>query len=273
MLFFTHPQPWYRIVALAVVGASLLTACDKDSEPAAAPATTFGPTVMVGSGSARTYVTSDAGGTPTEMGIRLTAAALEGLPAVPATGTLYELPLPAAALKMPFDHVSFSWNPGGQAPTALYGAPHFDAHFYRQPRSSRDAITLDDPKADLFPPVAMLPAGYQLTVANGVVGRCAAKMGRRWTNLASPEYQPGGHFSSTVAYGTYDGRVTFLAPMFTKALLTPAVNFSAPIQQPLGYAGAGKFYPARYAIRYEAATQEYVLALGDLFQVPAPLLP
>ncbi|MGY2134331.1 DUF5602 domain-containing protein [Hymenobacter sp. HD11105] len=271
MLFSSpHPQSWSTLATFALVGVCLLTACDKESEPAAAPATTFGQTVLVGSGAARTYVTSDAGGAPTEMGIRLTAAALDGLP---TAAMLYELPMPAAAVKMPFDHVSFSWNPGGQAPMAVYGAPHFDAHFYRQPRAGRNAITLDDPKGDLFPPAAMLPEGYQYTVANGVVGRCVAKLGRRWTDPASPEYQPGGRFSSTLAYGTYEGHVTFLAPMFTRALLTPAVNFSAPIKQPLGYAGAGKYYPARYALRYEASTQEYVLALSDLFQIPAPLLP
>jgi hypothetical protein len=271
MLFATLSphHPWYRLATLAVVSACLLTACDDDDQPAAAPATTYGQSVLVGSGSARTYVTSDAAGAPTEMGIRLTAAALDGLP---AAGAQYELPLPAGAVKMPYDHVSLSWNPAGQAPTAVYGAPHFDAHFSRQPRAGREAITLDDPKGDLFPAAAMLPAGYQ-TLASGVVGRCVAKLGRRWTDPTSPQYQAGGRFSSTLTYGTYDGQVTFLAPMFTRALLTPAVNFSAPIKQPVGYAGAGKYYPARYALRYEATTQEYVLVLSELFQIPAPLLP
>ena len=272
MLIATHSfQPGYRLAVLALLGACLLTACD-DEESAAAPATLYGQPVSVGSGSARTYITSDASGTPTEMGLRLTASALDGLPASPAATTEYELPLPAGAIKLSVDHVSLRWNPAGQAPAAVYGAPHFAAHFFRQPRAGREAITLDDPKGDLFPAAAMLPASYQ-TLASGVAGRCVPKMGRRWTDLTSAEYQPGGRFASTLAYGTYDGRVTFLAPMFTKALLTPAVNFSAPIRQPQGYAGAGKYYPARYALRYDAATQEYVLALSDLFLVPAPLLP
>jgi hypothetical protein len=232
----------------------------------------YGPTVVVGGGSARTYVSSDASGNPTEIGIRLTAAALDGLPATPTAGTVYELVLPSAAIKTPFDHVTLTWNPAGKAPAALYGAPHFDAHFYRHSRTWQQAITLDDPKGDLLPPAQMLPAGYR-TPANGAAGRCMPQVGRRWTDLASPELQPGGRFSSAFIYGSYDGRVSFLEPMFTKALLTPQVNFSAPIQQPVGYSGAGKYYPSRYAIRYEAATQEYVVVLSDLFQIPSPLLP
>ncbi|GAB3831676.1 DUF5602 domain-containing protein [Hymenobacter jeollabukensis] len=253
-----------RLATLALVGLGLLTGCDDDdNNTTSQPATTYGAAVTVGGGSARAYVTTDASGQAAEVGIRLTEAGLTGLPATPVTGTMYDLPLPAAATQTPFDHVSFDWNPQGHEPAGVYTTPHFDAHFYMQSMSAQHSITLDDPRGDIFPATTMLPAGY-ITPPNNAPGRTVPMMGRHWVDPTSPEYQPGGSFSSTFIYGTYDGHVTFLEPMFTKALLTTSVNFAAPVKQPQTYEAAGKYYPTQYRIRYDAATREYVIALTDL---------
>ncbi|MFC6225229.1 DUF5602 domain-containing protein [Hymenobacter artigasi] len=258
---------WCRSAALLAFGLPLLLACSKDSDsPAAQPSTTYGPTVQVGSGSARSFISADASGKPTEIGMALTETALTGLPATPATGTMYDMALPGnsnAATQMPFDHLSFGWNPNGHDPIPIYGVPHFDAHFYMQPMAAQHTITLDDPKGDIFPATNKLPAGYS-TPPNVVPGRTVPMMGRHWIDPTSPEYTPGTAFTHTFVYGTYDGHVTFIEPMLTKAMLVPSVNVVKAIPQPTVYEVTGKYFPTNYTIRYDAGTKEYIISLKDM---------
>jgi hypothetical protein len=251
-----------RPATLLVAGLGLLAACGQDNN-SPQPSTDYGPAVTMGAGKATGYISRDASGNPTEIGVRFGEAALTGLPATPTTGTMYDVALPPSAGKTLFDHISFDWNPIGHEPAGVYSVPHFDAHFYMQTTSAQHAITLDDPKGDIFPATAKLPSGYS-TPPNVVPGRTIPMMGRHWTDPTSPEYQPGGSFSSTFIYGTYDGRVTFMEPMFTKAMLTSSVNFTAPIKQPQTYEVSGKYYPTKYTIRYDAAAKEYVISLSDM---------
>lgn len=174
-LFFTSCR-----FALAVLACSgpLLVACDKDNDE---PTTAYGPKVQVGSGTARSFVATDANGTPTEIGVAVSEASLNSLPATPAIGTMYDVALPTtkATAEMPFDHISFDWNPTGHEPIPIYTLPHFDAHFYMQPTAVQHSITLDDPKGDIFPAANKLPAGY-ITPPNVAPGRTVPMMGRHW---------------------------------------------------------------------------------------------
>ena len=257
---------WGRSAALLAIGMPLLLACSKDSaNPPAQPSTAYGPTVQVGTGMARSFVSADASGKPTEIGVALSETALASLPASPAMGTMYDMVLPAssAAAQMPFDHLSFGWNPNGHEPIPIYGVPHFDAHFYLQSLAAQHTITLDDPKGDIFPATAKLPAGY-ITPPNVAPGRTVPMMGRHWVDPTSAEFTPGGSFSHTFIYGTYDGHVTFIEPMFTKALLITSVAIEQAIKQPAAYEVSGKYFPKKYAIRYDAGTKEYIIALKEM---------
>ena len=232
---------WYRPVALLALALPLLTACSKnDDTTVAQPSLVYGSTVAVGSGAARSFVAADANGKPTEIGVALTETALTSLPATPAFGTMYDLPLPTtgtATAQMPFDHISFGWNPNGHEPSPIYTLPHFDAHFYMISMAVQHAITLDDPKGDIMPDAAKLPAGY-ITAPNVAPGRTVPMMGRHWVDPTSPEYAMGGTFTQTFIYGTYDGHVTFLEPMFTKAILVPSVSVDQAIKQPTSFVAA-----------------------------------
>ncbi|MFD2784754.1 DUF5602 domain-containing protein [Hymenobacter rubripertinctus] len=263
-IFF--PSTWGRALGpLPLLLPLLLASCDqKDANtPAPQPSTTNGPAVAIGAGSAHSFVTVDAAGQPTEIGFAVTEAALASLP---AAGTMYDMVLPAgnaALAQMPFDHISFDWNPNGHDPLPIYGAPHFDAHFYMLPMSVQHTISLDDPKGDIFPPAAKLPTGY-VTAPNVAPGRTVPMMGRHWIDPTSPEYTPGTAFTHTFIYGSYDGKVTFIEPMFTKALLVAGLNMEQPIKQPATYELTGKYFPTTYTIRQEAATREYIISLKGM---------
>lgn len=79
--------------------------------------TFFGPSQTLGNGSVRTYTTLDDGGRPTEVGLRLTATALDGLPET-STGLPPTLMLdfPDQASETAFDHVMLNWNAQGHEP-------------------------------------------------------------------------------------------------------------------------------------------------------------
>ncbi|SHI89113.1 hypothetical protein SAMN02745146_1819 [Hymenobacter daecheongensis DSM 21074] len=258
----------YLLALLALGGPLLLASCDDDdnNDSPKQPSLEYGPAVQIGTGSARSFVAADADGKPTEIGVAVNQAALNSLPATPAFGTMYDVPLPAAnaaAAQMPFDHLSFDWNPNGHEPASIYTLPHFDAHFYMIPMSVQHAITLDDPKGDIFPASAKLPAGY-ITPPNVVPGRTIPMMGRHWSDPTSPEFTPGTAFTHTLIYGSYDGKVAFVEPMFTKALLVPGVNIEKAIKQPATYEVTGKYFPTAYTIRQDAATGEYIISLKGM---------
>ena len=270
MVNYSSPRwgGWCRLVALLVLGLPLFVACDDDDDDSVPKQATitYGPTVQVGSGSARSFVAADADGKPTEIGVALTESALTTLPATPVFGTMYELALPSsgsATAQMPFDHLSFDWNPNGHEPVPIYTQPHFDTHFYMIPSSVQHAITLDDPKGDILPPMSKLPAGY-ITPPNVAPGRTVPMMGRHWSDPTSSEFTSGGTFTHTLIYGSYDGKVSFVEPMFTKALLVPSVSIEQAIKQPASYEVAGKYFPTTYAISYNAASREYLISLKGM---------
>jgi hypothetical protein len=109
-------------------------------------ATFFGPPQQLGNGTVKTYATLDTTGHPTEVGLRLSASALDGLPPndTPLAQPL-ELALPAQAAQTVFDHVMLNWNPHGHDPVALFGKPHFDFHFAMVDQAAMRAIDPADP--------------------------------------------------------------------------------------------------------------------------------
>jgi hypothetical protein len=251
-----------KLAPLALLGTVLLVGCDDDKDQAPTPATMFGKPVAIGGGSARAYITTNAAGTPAEVGVRLTESALTALPTATGTMYMYELELPATASQTPYDHVSFNWNPYGHDPEPLYGAPHFDVHFYMQSQAQQRAITKDDPKGDILPATGLLPADY-ITADPNSLNRTVEMEGRHWLDKTSPELT-GVPFNYTFIYGSYNGHMTFMEPMLVKSLLTPTVNISAAIKQPQVYEAKGKYYPNKYTITYDATTKEYIVAMGDM---------
>ncbi len=251
---------------ILVGGASFTAACNnnRDGNTLQTPVTTFGKAVTVGNGSARSFVTVDASGNPSEIGVRLTEAALTGLPTTDTNPPAwFVLDLPAnTTTKLPFNHLSFDWNPHGHEPAGVYDLPHFDVHFYMVSMAERMPITLDDAKGDIMPVANLLPAGYQ-TAPNVVPGRTVPMMGRHWVDPNSHEYH-GAAFTQTFIYGSYNGKVIFLEPMATKAYLEQKKTETFPIPQPAVVAKTGVYYPTKYTIGYDAATKEYVVKLHDM---------
>jgi hypothetical protein len=226
----------------------------------------------LGRGTARTYVAIDTrnGDAPFEIGVALSADALDGLPA-DGPMQMWVLPLPGHA-PAPYQFVEVDWNPQGHPPPGVYTVPHFDFHFYIVPQSARDAIVPSDPqyaaKANDLPTGAVVPPFY---VVPGVPAEQAVPMmGVHWFDARSPELQgilghPDAYrpFTKTFIYGSWDGRFTFFEPMLTRAYLSTNPDVVTPISVPERYAQPGA-YPTAYRVSYDPQVREYLVALTQL---------
>jgi hypothetical protein len=236
----------------------------------------------MGNGQARTYVMVDArSGNPVEVGVALSAQALEGLPSHspdhgpgthgPYSEYLLELP---TGNPTPYRFVEVDWNPHGHG--GPYTAPHFDFHFYRVPVATRNEIDLAAPdfatKAARLPAEEEIRARYASThvlLNTTPAGMTVPRMGLHWIDTASPELPPSNQaFTRTFIVGSWNGQVIFDEPMVTRAFILaqrsgPATAGTIAVPPARRYAPAG-FYPVSYGIRWEEAAGEYRIALQGL---------
>lgn len=225
--------------------------------------TYWGTAVPIGNGQARSYVEVDDDEMPMALGLALSGAALEGLP---STEHMYDyiLSLPEDFKLPPFEHVMINWNPHGHEPTEIYGAPHFDFHFYTISNEDRLKITCtgDDqnvcikmPAADYIPPYyAATPAGVP-------------QMGWHWYDPRSPEFH-GQPFTSTFIYGFYNAQMIFLEPMITRDFLLSKGTVDADIPMPAKVNKSG-LYPGHYSLNYDAVQDLYLIALKKFSDMEA----
>lgn len=245
-------------IVFTAIGIFLLCAAASAAEPDKLNRL-FGAPTKMGAGVIRTYVDVGADGTPRNVGIVMTGGALRNLPTEGGEaccgGHEYSLPMPSGA-PTPFTHAVVNWNPQGHEPAGIYDKPHFDFHFYMISEAERRNIKEshgEDRVAAMPPPPAALPANY--VQAPGIVGR----MGAHWVDTTAPEFN-GKPFTTTFIYGSYNGRVSFIEPMITKAFLESCREVVMPIPQPATPIDP-RFQPARYAITNNPDTGEISVEL------------
>ena len=134
-------------VCTVVAFACSCTARTADATASEKPSseTVFGPSQPLGNGTVKTFVTLDDAGQPTEVGLRLTATALDGLPQDTGPAEMVMLAFPDQAARTAFNHVMLNWNPQGHEPPELFGKPHFDFHFDMVDMATIQAIIASDP--------------------------------------------------------------------------------------------------------------------------------
>jgi hypothetical protein len=225
----------------------------------------------------RTWVKLNSDGTPSDIGISFTEAALSGLPkesddfgeyplkiklldGIGFSTFEYELPLPKGAEAKPFTHVSLNWNPHGHGPKGIYTPPHLDFHFNLISAEKRHAILAanDDDffeKAYRMPLMGLIPQGY-LAPPRAAEHR----MGLHWVDFDGHEFHREAWEKSFI-YGSYDGEMVFWEPMISNSFLNKKSNTIAAIKQPQVYPKSG-YYPTAYSVNY--ANGEYSVSLNGL---------
>ncbi|MCW4354387.1 DUF5602 domain-containing protein [Hoyosella sp. YIM 151337] len=230
--------------------------------------TFFGDDVEVGEGSARTFVVLDDDGNPTEIGVRLSEAALDGLPDAPqGPPEFWELQLPDEADDAVFRFVSLDWASHGHEPPGLFDVPHFDIHFYMIEPEDVAAIDPEDPdfaaKAENVPEPQYIPQDFTTLPDAPLAEQAVPNMGVHWIDaeggLVPGEYE----FEVVFINGTWDGEYTFMEPMVTREFLLSKESYEAEIKQPEAYQRTG-YYPTTFSVIFDEATGEHVIMLGGM---------
>jgi hypothetical protein len=250
--------------AFAAIGTAAVIAASCSSETtatAAKPVVDYGAAVAIGGGTARSYVVLD-NGVPTELGVALSAAALDSLPSAPLMGGYeFVLPLPAQNTTQ-FQVIGLNWNPTGHPPPMVYTVPHFDVHFYMVSSADRAAIAPSDPsfaaEAANLPAVDLRPPGYVADPPANAIPR----MGIHWTDTSSAEFH-GAPFTRTFINGSWNGQFVFFEPMVTRAYLLTHPDDLVPVRAAARRATTG-YYPANYRVSWDASASEWHIALSDL---------
>jgi hypothetical protein len=246
------------------VGLVLVTACGRVGQIESG--TSYGPPQKLGNGTVRTYVTADTAGQPSEVGIELTAAALDGLPSHGPSTTVM-LDLPEQAGKTDFNHVMVNWNPDGHPPAGVFDKPHFDFHFYMTDMASVMAINPRNPhyaeQAAHLPEPRYVPAGYQ--PQPGPSAQTAVPvMGLHWLDDPNAFVPNHYNFTHVLINGSWDGQYTFVEPMITRAwLLSKPPMIQDEITQPTNFEHTG-YFPTVYRVRYDAVANTYQVSLAGM---------
>jgi hypothetical protein len=231
-------------------------------------------------------------GEPAVLGIALTEAALTGLATrMNTTSRCFDkngdgrvahgeclgdyqatlaLPDGATDLGLPVRWATVNWNPEGHPQPAppVWGAPHFDFHFYTAEPGLIQGIRTgpcgelidcaDFARAATPLPAQHVPQGYI------DVGAAVAAMGNHLIDSSDPEIaDPSLGFSHTFIYGAYDGKLIFLEPMVSHAFLSSRPRECRPIRTPEAYATAA-YYPTAYCVRHDAGSATYRVTLEGL---------
>lgn len=258
-------MPHTRIATTLVLAVALasLPGCAGPVRQEAKTGTYEGPPTAIGGGQARTFVTLDGAGKPTAIGVKMTEAALTGLPTEhphDTAGVEHRLALPKEAAMTGYDHLTVDWNPQGHIPPGVYDSPHFDFHFYLISPEARGKITLqgeDLARAQKPPTSEFMPAGYALPE-----GTAERRMGAHAIDPSAPEFNKVP-FAKTFIYGFYDGRMIFVEPMVTKTFLETKTDVMESVKLPQSYQTRA-YYPTKYRVGYDPAKKEYVVALEGL---------
>lgn len=259
-----------KILSVLVLALALNSCADDttvDPNPNNNTTTHYGTPVKIGDDSARTYVKVDASGNPTAIGIAIDHEAMANIPSQGPFGSSFPLPIPNEGnSKLPFKHITFDYNPSGHEP-GPFMVEHFDAHFYTMTATEVAAIDMDSNKMYKEPNQSDVPAGYTgyFQVPGGgpriAVGG-VPMMGWHFSDSTLPVTA----FDHVFIYGFYNAKMNFMEPMVTKAFLDSHADVTRNIPQPQTYINSGNYWPTKYRIYYEAATQRHFIEMNTMVQ-------
>lgn len=220
-----------------------------------------GEPFAIAQGAAYTWIVTDPQNRPTAIGVSISAETISSVSGTHSINVSMPLPEKEGISGLAFDHVYLNWNEHGHPPADLFGAPHFDVHFFMTDAAAREAISPADPgfmqKGAHYPSAEFVPAGYAPPPAPDPV----PQMGFHLTDMASDIFA-GKPFTEVFIYGGWDGKITFLEPMITLAMLESRETVVREIKQPARYLNPG-YYPTQYRIAYDEVRAEHQVVLEN----------
>jgi hypothetical protein len=223
---------------------ALITGCNSNSTGTNASTYTSAP-LTIGTGTANTWIKTDASNKLTTVGVTISDGALTSLG---NTDSMFELPMPAGVSTI-FKSIALDYATHDPAP---YNHPHIDPHFFLYDMNSRMSI-IDG--TDSMPPMnMMMPSGFMC------LGVSEAMMGVHWMDTTASEYH-GIPFQCTFDYGTSMGNLEFFEVMCDKASLEGHKIVSNSIRKPTMMNGMTMSIPSSYSITYDGTAHTSTIEL------------
>jgi len=214
----------------------------------------YGPSVPIGNGEGRAWISEDLSGNPTAVGISLSEAALDSLPQM---NQEYILQFNSNSTSHFYKFVCLNWSAQGHIPDSIYNISHFDVHFYNIEDSLRMMIGSNgSSEITLAPASQYIPSNYSQLIGG------APSMGAHWFDLLAPEFN-GSTFTKTFIWGSNNGQFIFWEPMITRDYLLTHPNSETSLRQPLAFQQDG-WYPQSYTVKYSTSPNEYTIAISNL---------
>jgi hypothetical protein len=192
-------------------------------------------------------VTGDKGAIQ-EVGVTVPMSVIKNPPPSPGMGpdgAVAVLPFSAEVQKDTyFNHFEMHWNPKGHPP-AVFETPHFDLHFYAVPESAVMSIA----SMDAEPPAPeYLPAGYVYP------GKDTFEMQMGVHTLNPAGLKPP--FNAVMIAGSDKGRMHFVEPMVTRAMLLAKKDVKLDMPRPARF-GRSMLYPTKFEGKYDRKADAY----------------
>jgi hypothetical protein len=238
-----------RPLAVAFAAASLAAAIAAAPVFAASNAEMNAPPKPWADTGAKPFVQLDAQKHPTMIGLTIPSALFGALPKARSEAVY---PLPGAGL---VQTANLQWHPVGHEPEHVYDMPHFDVHFYTITEAVRGGIVPGAAAGKIRPTKAMMPP-KSILAPDYVPG-----MGMHVISAMQPEFNKG-KFTISPIIGYWNGQVAFFEVMFSKKWIDQKTDTAGAFLQPTKVTQHG-WYPTKYSVKYDAAKDDYTVALTD----------
>ena len=248
------------LILSTLFGIILFSGCSQtDTSTTSKAATYIGESKTFGSDSIRSWVKTDENGNPSSVGVTFKASAFASLEKDTEMMTMAMLPTMMSGgmmtmMAMPFDHVEIDWVPMGDPAPSPYDSAHLDCHFMTVSMMDQMGMMsgMDTTKMDM----KYLPNGYMMD------NMAEEGMGVHCMDTTSKEFH-GQHFDHAFVYGFYHGNMAFMETMCAKSFLAAKTTSTTDIKQPQAFKKSG-YYPLKYTVAYDAASQQYSISLDNL---------
>ena len=234
-----------------------------------------GAEAAFGGGTVSTWALLDDDGTVLEVGVNLTAAALDEA----AESEHVHVAFPEQVVDQTFfDHFVIDFESGGHPP-GPYLVPHFDFHFYGITNETQLAIDcLAEPLPegnaagepamgnDYMPDMYMIPGTGLET--DDPPGTCVPEMGVHAVDLTSGELAPEDPTEFTISYilGYHMGALAFIEPMMSQAYLATRPEISAAVKGPAKL-GWSTMWPTQFDASYDDESGVYSLVNSEIIAI------
>lgn len=203
-----------------------------------------GSPLTIGSGTAYTWIKTDASGNLSAIGVTISDAALAS---IGTKDSMYELPMPTG-ISTEFKGIALDYATHDPAP---YNKPHIDPHFFLLDMGHRMMIM--DTTDAMMPMNMMMPSGYMTDSMSEMM------MGVHWMDTTAPEFH-GTPFQCAFDYGFSMGNMVFLEVMCDKASLEGKA-ITGTVRKPTMMGGMMMSLPATYKVSYDNTTHTSTIEL------------